>query len=94
MQPHRGTLVLVFGILSLVICAPLGIAAWIMGRSDLKKMDAGLVDPQGRGLSMAGMICGIIATALFALGLIITLIWFALAVLLVGLGAASGPGSP
>src|SRR4051794_8841971 len=29
LQPHRGTLILVFGILSLVVCAPMGIAAWV-----------------------------------------------------------------
>ena len=30
---------MVLGILSLVLCAPLGIAAWIMGNADLKEMD-------------------------------------------------------
>ncbi|MGB7768587.1 MAG: DUF4190 domain-containing protein [Verrucomicrobiia bacterium] len=71
MKPHRGTLVLVFGILSLVICAPLGIAAWIMGSGDLKEMDAGTMDPSGRGTTQAGKICGIIGTILMMIGIIV-----------------------
>ena len=75
MKPHRGTLILVFGILSLVLCAPLGIAAWIMGNGDLKQMDAGTMDPTGRSVTNAGRICGIIGTILLGLG---ALIWIAL----------------
>jgi len=71
MKPHRGTLILVFGILSLVVCAPLGIAAWIMGSGDLKEMDAGTMDPSGRGNTQAGKICGIIGTILMMIGAII-----------------------
>jgi hypothetical protein len=37
----RADLVLLLGILSLFLCFPLGIAAWVMGNSDLKKMRAG-----------------------------------------------------
>lgn len=39
MKPHRASTILVFGILSLVVCAPLGIAAWIMGNNDLRDMN-------------------------------------------------------
>jgi hypothetical protein len=76
MKPHRGTLILVLGILGLVICAPLGIAAWVMGAGDLKEMDAGTMDPSGRGATQAGKICGIIGTILLILGLIIFAIAF------------------
>jgi hypothetical protein len=61
-QPHRGAAVLVLGILSLVICGPLGIAAWVMGSSDLAAMRRGEMDPSGEGTTRAGQICGIIAT--------------------------------
>ena len=71
MKPHRGTLILVLGILGLVICGPLGIAAWIMGSGDLKQMDAGAMDPAGRSTTQAGKICGMIATILLILGVII-----------------------
>jgi predicted RNA-binding Zn-ribbon protein involved in translation (DUF1610 family) len=64
-EPHRAVLILVFGIVSLVIGLlglPFGIAAWIMGHQDLKKMSAGAMDPEGRGLTLAGKICGLIGT--------------------------------
>jgi hypothetical protein len=71
MKPHRGTLILVLGILGLVVCGPLGIAAWVMGSGDLKEMDAGKMDPAGRGTTQAGKICGIIGTILFVLALVV-----------------------
>jgi hypothetical protein len=71
MKPHRGTLILILGILSLVVCAPIGIAAWIMGNGDLKQMDAGAMDPSGRSLTSAGRICGLIGTILLVIGIVI-----------------------
>jgi hypothetical protein len=62
--PHRGALVLVFGILSFVlpyiVGMAFGIAAWVMGHNDLKRMKAGEMDPAGTSLTKAGWICGII----------------------------------
>ena len=83
MKPHRGTLILVLGILSLVVCAPLGIAAWIMGSGDLKQMDAGTMDPSGRSNTQAGKICGIIGTILLIIGVCIGALFF-----VIGLAAA------
>ena len=65
MRPHRGSIVLVYGILGLVVCQLLGIAAWRMGNDDLREMDFGRMDPSGRDLTKAGRILGIIATAIF-----------------------------
>jgi uncharacterized membrane protein len=76
MKPHRGTLILVLGILGLVVCAPLAIAAWVMGSGDLKQMDAGTMDPGGRGNTQAGKICGIIGTILMVIGIIVLGILF------------------
>jgi hypothetical protein len=76
MKPHRGTLILALGILGLVVCGPLGIAAWIMGSNDLKEMAAGTMDPSGRGNTQAGKICGIIATILMIIGVIIGILFF------------------
>ena len=78
MKPHRGTLVLVLGILGLVVCGPLGIAAWIMGNGDLKEMDAGAMDPSGRSTTNAGRICGIIATILLAITIVVCILVFGL----------------
>lgn len=85
MEEHRGNLILIFGILGLVVCAPFGIAAWIMGNGDLKKMAAGQMDPEGEGLTKAGKICGIITVvlyiALFILGALFLLLGFGAAIL-------------
>jgi hypothetical protein len=76
MKSHRGTLVLVLGILGLVICGPLGIVAWVMGANDIKEMNAGTMDPSGRGVTQAGKICGIIGTILLVLGVVIFALFF------------------
>jgi hypothetical protein len=79
MKPHRGVLILILGILSFVLCGLFtAIPAWIMGSGDLKAMDAGQMDPSGRGLTQAGKICGIIATILSGLVLVGWLIFFVL----------------
>jgi hypothetical protein len=64
--PHRGQTVMVLGILSLFV-APviLGPMAWIMGRNDLKEMDAGRMDRAGRDNTKAGVICGMVSTLLW-----------------------------
>ena len=84
MKPHRGTVILVLGILGIVLCAPLGIVAWVMGSGDLKEMDAGTMDPSGRGNTQAGKICGIIGTILLVIAVIIGFLF----VVLFGIGVA------
>jgi hypothetical protein len=70
--------VLTLGILALVgliICVPavvLGPIAWVMGSSDLGLIRAGRMDHTGEGMTAAGQTCGIIATALGAIGLALT----------------------
>ena len=67
-RPHRGTLVLVLGILGLAVCVICGIIAWVMGSSDLRAMDDGTMDPRGRDLTKAGRICGMISVILTLVG--------------------------
>ena len=82
MKPHRGVLILVLGILSFVFCGIFtAIPAWIMGSGDLKQMDAGTMDPTGRGMTRAGQILGIIATILTILSIVIVVILMMLGVL-------------
>ena len=70
LEPHRGTLILVLGILSLVLCGFFtGIPAWIMGKGDLEKIQAGQMDPEGQGMTKAGMICGMICCILSAVAI-------------------------
>jgi hypothetical protein len=78
-------MILILGILSLMVCMPLGILAWILGADDLKAMDAGTMDPGGRGTTNVGKILGIIGTIL----MILTIIGAILFVALVGIGAAT-----
>ncbi len=73
-RPHRGVVILVLGILGLVCCFILGIIAWVMGSGDLREMDAGRMDPSGRGLTLAGKICGIVSVALTIVGIVVWLL--------------------
>lgn len=82
MKPHRGTTILVLGILSLVCCGLLGIPAWLMGNADLKEMAAGTMDPAGQGTTNAGKICGIIGTVLAILGALVGIVYFVVVVLM------------
>jgi hypothetical protein len=66
-EPHRGVLILVLGILSLVFFGIiLGPIAWILGNSDLKKIRAGTMDPEGEQMTNIGRILGIVGTILHA----------------------------
>ncbi len=81
-MPHRGGLILTLGILGLVcnvFCIP-SIMAWVMGRSDLAKIRAGMMDREGEGLTQAGMIMGIIATCLV---IVVVLFYLAMIVFVV-----------
>src|SRR5262249_41358951 len=43
-EPHRGVIIIIFGILGLSLGAlglPFGIAAWVMGQTDLRKIRTG-----------------------------------------------------
>jgi hypothetical protein len=48
LRAHRADLVLNLSILSLYFF-PFGILAWILGSRDLALMNAGVMDPEGRG---------------------------------------------
>ena len=74
LTPHRGTLILVLGILSIVCCLICGIIAWVMANKDFKEMAAGRMDPSGRGTTKAGKICGIIGVILAIVGLCLSLL--------------------
>ena len=58
-----GIISLVFPMLGIV----LGIAAWVMGSKDLKKLRKGQMDPQGQGTTQAGLICGIVGLVMQSL---------------------------
>jgi hypothetical protein len=75
LEPHRGTMVLVFGILSLVLplaCGlpgsviglGLGIAAAIMGTRDISRMRQGHMDPDGETQTRVGQILSFVGMGL------------------------------
>jgi predicted Zn finger-like uncharacterized protein len=94
-EPHRAGTVQALGIASLVLGAcyvfpigfPLGIAAWVMGRRDLKKMEDGVMDPDGRKKTRDGWLCGLVGTLLNA-------VWAVCCVGLVMLIVAEASSSP
>jgi hypothetical protein len=76
-EPHRGTLVMVLGILSLVVMPIiLGPIAWYMATDDLKKIRAGRMDPEGESQTNTGRVCGMVGTILGIVGLVIMFFFF------------------
>ena len=80
--PHRGVLILVLGILGIVCCFICGIIAWVMGNNDMREIDAGRMDPTGRGLTQAGKICGMVGVILWIVAIAMQVLF-----LLLGMGA-------
>lgn len=66
----KGITILVLGILSLVCCSPLGIAAWLMGNSALKEIDAEPGRYGNRQIVQIGRILGIVGVVFMVLGII------------------------
>lgn len=78
MRPHRAATVLILGILSLSIFAPLGPVAWIMGKNDQKAMIAGEMDRSGETMNSVGQSLGIIGTIFLTVGMLGALSWLIL----------------
>jgi len=74
-QAHpQGTTILVLGILSLVICGLLGPVAWVMGNNAIAEIDRNPSAYSNRGSVQAGRICGIVATVLLVVFVLIAII--------------------
>lgn len=86
LAPHRGSIILVLGILSVVsnCCLIPGIFAWSMGSTDLSKIAAGKMDPNGEQLTRIGMILGIIATCIAFAGFLLGGLFAVLSSILAG----------
>jgi hypothetical protein len=68
-------LVLVLGLLGFMSCPIFSFIAWALGSNDLRAMRAGRMDKSGEGLTVAGMI----------LGMIVSLLWMLFGLLLMGI---------
>jgi hypothetical protein len=72
------SIVLAFGFLPCYCSGPflpaiglaLAIPALLMGRTDLRKINEGVMDESGRGITTGGFVCGIVGTILNALELL------------------------
>jgi hypothetical protein len=64
LQSNHADLVLLLGIVSLFMCGPLGVVAWIMANSDLKKIRRGLMSQRKLSTLKVGRALGIIGTCL------------------------------
>ncbi len=80
LRPHRGGLILALGILGIVCCFICGIIAWVMGNNDMREIDAGRMDPTGRGLTQAGKICGMVGVILSIVAIVMQVIFMLLGV--------------
>ncbi len=89
-RPHRGVMILVFGIIGIVLCVIFGIVAWVMGNSDLRAMREGRMDPTGEGLTKAGKICGIVGVVLNLIIAAFYIVFFVILAAAVAGGAAGG----
>jgi hypothetical protein len=77
-EPHRGVMILVFGILSLMLCGIFGIFAWLFGKRDLDLIKRGLMDKEGEALTKVGYILGIVGTILFLLQIMAVVLYVVL----------------
>lgn len=79
---EKATTILVLGILGLVVCQLLGVAAWVMGNNLKKEAEsAGYPEPEKGKI---GRILGMISAGLLALGLVFMVFWFVFVVILAG----------
>jgi hypothetical protein len=69
-KPHRGGMILTFGILGLLCCGIFAILAAVMGSNDLKEMAAGRMDRSGEGMTRVGQILGFVGLGLWVIGVI------------------------
>ena len=73
-RPGRGGVILALGIVSLLLLGPLtGIAAWVMGHRDLRRITAGEVSQDDRTLTQVGTVLGIVGTFLSPVFLIVSM---------------------
>lgn len=76
----NGTLILVLGIISLILCQPVGIVSWVMGNNALREIDSSNTVYSNRGNIVAGKVLGIISVALMVLSVIAIFVFLGLGI--------------
>jgi hypothetical protein len=75
-RKNRATLIFFLGLLSLFMCGPVGIAAWVLANSDLKKIGRGEMNSDQVGLIKIGRVLGGIGTVLFLITVALAVYFF------------------
>lgn len=83
-KSSQATTALVLSIFGLLCCGPLSLVGMLMGRSEVKAIGRGEIDPTNHGTAQAGFIVGLVGT----------IIWAGLLVLYVAAIALSIAASP
>ena len=60
-------MIIAFAILGWVVFPIFSVLAWVFGNQDLREMDQGIMDPNGRDLTQVGKIIGMINCLLILL---------------------------
>lgn len=89
MKPHRGNLLVVFGVLGLIVCPVFAVMTWIMAKADLLEMQMGSMDPEGESLTNIARILGIVGTLLAILTIVIILAVVVVMIAMVGMASAN-----
>jgi hypothetical protein len=83
-------MIMILGIVSIfALQIILGPIAWVMANGDLKKMDAGIMDPSGRDNTKTGKTCGIVGTCIGAGSLLFILLFCVCLPILAGITGAA-----
>lgn len=75
LKPHRAGTILALGLIGLLVCGPLCLAAWLMGDSDIREMEAGLMDASGRSTTGTGRALGIIGTIIWIIAIVCLIVF-------------------
>jgi phage FluMu protein Com len=70
-KAHRGGLILAFGLLGMLVCFIFSPIALIMGHADLGEMKRGIMDREGHGLTLAGVVLGWVVVVPTLIGILI-----------------------
>ena len=79
-EPNRSGTIFILGILSFCffwICFfwPLGLVAWLMGRSDLAKIESGRMFSKGKSIIQVGMVLGLAGMLLSILAIVLAVVY-------------------
>ncbi len=65
LQADQGVFVLVMGLLGILCCPVFGLVAWVVGHQALNSIQAGLANPNSKGLVQIGYYLGIASVVMF-----------------------------